>query len=31
MAIKKKKVRKALKALLNHIKTSEDKSESNLN
>ena len=31
MAIKKKKVRKALKALVNNIKTSEDKSESNLN
>ena len=31
MAIKKKKIRKALKALLNNIKTSEDKTKRNLN
>ena len=31
MAIKKKKIRKALKALLSNIKMSEDKTEGNLN
>ena len=31
MAIKKKKIRKALKALLSNIKISEDKTERNLN